>query len=150
MEDIMAGDIKKLQADKYRADMANETFNCKNPILLKALKENPSSLDIAFPANSAEELGKRLQVLLKGQDTKVTEKILYQAIGDVEKYDEVNNDALCFRRDNTLQILMATWDKGEEVATCLGINAETYKTMCKNMNKNYANVEKTDDNQIQR
>lgn len=146
----MAGDIKKLQADKYRADIANETFNCKNPILLKALKENPSSLDIAFPANSAEELGKRLQVLLKGQNTKVTEKILYQAIGDVEKYDEVNNDVLCFRRDNTLRILIATWDKGEELASCLGIDEKTYKSMCQNMNKNYAPTGKIDDNQIQR
>lgn len=146
----MAGDINKLQADKYLENMNKEIFKCKNPVLLKSLKEHEASLDIAFPAQSAEALGKRLQWLLRDNEGKVSEKALYQAISDVEKYDEENNDALCFRRDSTLKILMATWEKGDEVASCLGIDAETYKTMCKNMNKNYANVEKTDDNQIHR
>ena len=134
----MAGDIKKIHAAKFAADMKDETYECKNPVLFKALKEHPSALDIALPAAAAEALGKRLQSLQKNESGKLTETTLSQAISDVETYDEVNNDAMYFRKENTLRILMTTWAKGGEVAACLGIDDKTYAEMCRNMNKNYA------------
>lgn len=134
----MAGDIRKIYADKYMADMNNEVYDCKNPVLLNTLKNHPNDLNVACPAEAAEALGKRLQGLMKKQGSKLTEMMISQAIGEVEDYDDKNCDAMHLRQDKTLEFLMATWAKGDEAAQCLGVDQNTYTSICKSVNKNYA------------
>ncbi len=101
--------------------MKQEKYDCKNPTLLKALKDT-GSLDIGFPAEAAEVLGKCLQYLMKQRkETKVSEQTLDDAIKMIDKFDKTDaGDAINFARDNVIRILSATWSKGDQIAIGLG------------------------------
>ena len=140
-ETIRGNTVTKEVFDKI---MKEENYDCKNPVLFKNLVDT-GSLDIGYPAKAAEALGKCLQGLMKlNKEDKLSEQTLTNAIDAIMSFDHVNNNALHFCRKNTLKILAATWEKGEQVFNILGGDKEIYQTFCRNMNKNYVkNVFKT-------
>lgn len=117
---------------QFNDSVSAEVYECKNPRFLNALKDR-GSFDELF-ATCAEVLGSRLQALMKekGEPDTVSTDVLTQAMNDVLEYDAKNSDTLYFSRNNTLKVLMATWSKGDKVAECLGIDKESYTSMCKN------------------
>ena len=78
----------QVEQDMFNKIMKQEIYDCKNPLLLKALKDT-GSLDIGFPAEAAEVLGKCLQSLMKERnETKVNEQTLTDAIDMIDKFDK--------------------------------------------------------------
>lgn len=125
--------------------MQEEKFACKNPVLFKNISEDANAFDRALPAKAAEALGKCLQGLMKTRkEEQLTEKTLEDGIKAIDAFDSNNNDALRFSYEHTIKILAATWEKGEQVAECLGASKESYQKFCRSMNKEFVeNVSQT-------
>lgn len=129
----------QVEQDMFNKIMKQEIYDCKNPLLLKALKDT-GSLDIGFPAEAAEVLGKCLQSLMKERnETKVNEQTLTDAIDMIDKFDKtVAGEAIHLARDNVIRILSATWSKGDQIAINLGgMSKEDYEAFCRGLNKKY-------------
>lgn len=126
--------VAKKDFDKI---MKEETYACKNPVLLKALIDNANSFDIGLPAKAAESLGTCLQGLMKlRKEEKLSEQTLIDGIEATIKFDQTG-ETLYHSRDNTLRILAATWKEGEQVFTLLGGSKEMYQKFCRSINENY-------------
>lgn len=130
--------LNQLSEKKFNDSVGNEVYECKNPVLMRNLKQT-DSFETCM-AESAEMLGKYLQSTLKKQrdSEKISKRTLSRAIKDTIKYGDPRfTDALFHSPTETLKVLMATWSKGDKIAECLGIKKEDYNTMCKNINENY-------------
>ena len=136
----------------YDEIMKKEVYDCKNPVLLKALKDT-GSLDVGFPAEAAEVLGKCVQYLMKEKhETKISKKTLDDAIKMVYEFDKTDAvEAIHFARENVIRILSATWSKGDQIAIGLGgMSKEDYEAFCRGLNQKYVSTGPVKGNDIER
>ena len=103
--------------DKF---MKEETFACKNPVLLKAIKKEDDASCLIQDGEGAEVLGKCLQGLMKmRKEDELSGQTFLEAKQAVQDFGEKGlSDTLAGvgdMQDGIYNTLATTWEKGEQI-----------------------------------
>lgn len=128
---------KAVKEENYEKIMSTEVYECNNPALMNAFK-NEEFFELLI-ANAAEAVGKILQSeMAKQKDTsKISAKMVSKAMKQVYEYDVKRMDAVSRAPQGCIKVLLGTWKHSEALAGAMGIDKKQYDEIREDLKRNY-------------